>query len=304
MIIDNSISLMDENYFNFQMEMINLESSFTFYNNCIEYTDESENIFIKIKNGIINFFKKVVNFINKHIKKDLEKINTKNKKYAKINDVMQKTLNNKEYERTYPIKVEGEDNEIFGNMDLLKNKYKAIDKIYEEFNTIFFMDFMEFEKDAYDNKISYEELKNKYSNLLPDNINDAVNEELKDCKDSLSAIRDKKNFIKLTPGGEISSEDEYKLIVRISMENTQNEKFINELNNCYENLELYSEKMVKEIYNLKEPELEKVKLLSLFFTYIQKKLDTFLEIFYSIKIIICNRFDTVYSIIDKLNENY
>jgi len=63
MIIDNGI--MDRSMFEFQMEMVDMNSKITLETAMLEYgiISESENIFVKIKNGILNIIKKIKDFI-------------------------------------------------------------------------------------------------------------------------------------------------------------------------------------------------------------------------------------------------
>ena len=78
MILNNSLSLMDENYFNFQLEMADLQTYHSVYSSALEITNESENVFVKIKNAIVNFFKKIINFIRNIFKKETKETVNKN----------------------------------------------------------------------------------------------------------------------------------------------------------------------------------------------------------------------------------
>lgn len=77
MVLNSSLSLMDENYFNFQLEMADLQTYHNVYSSALEITTESDNIFIKIKNAIVNFFKKIVNWIRGFFKKEVKETSTK-----------------------------------------------------------------------------------------------------------------------------------------------------------------------------------------------------------------------------------
>lgn len=63
------VHLFSEEVFNFSYEMINLESSLEFYSNQLNFMNESSkpNIFIRIKDTILNFIRKIINFIKEKI---------------------------------------------------------------------------------------------------------------------------------------------------------------------------------------------------------------------------------------------
>lgn len=53
----------NESMFNYQLEMVNLQSSLAFDMEYAKYVDESENIFIKIKNKVISIIQRIIDFI-------------------------------------------------------------------------------------------------------------------------------------------------------------------------------------------------------------------------------------------------
>lgn len=112
MILNNSLSLMDENYFNFQLEMADLQTYHNVYSSALEITNESENVFVKIKNAIVNFFKKIINFIRNIFKKETKETANKNKE----NKDAANNINSKKAELKFPINVSGGDNAIY-NID-------------------------------------------------------------------------------------------------------------------------------------------------------------------------------------------
>jgi len=292
----SNFQFMDENYFNFQLEIVNIQANNDFNSNLLIYTNESENIFIKIKNGILKFLRKIIDFIKNIFKKDVDKMSKKNKQLKEVQDEFDQLVKDTLNDNIYPINVKGGDNEVFGNMNLFFQKYQTISNKNDEISDMFLDEYKKFKKDMNNSNISSNEIKSKYPNLIPENINDAIDKELGECKKCLSEIMDKKNFVKLTPGGQIKSDDDFRVINRMDDENKQNEKIIDSIKDDILTFERFSDHLFKEIKNIQEPEPDRIKMLNTSFNYTQKLLNGILEILNPIKNIMKKRIDAIYSI--------
>lgn len=92
-------SSFSEEIFNISYEMVNMESSLEFYYNELHFVSESNkpNIFIKIKNAILGFIRKVINFIKEKIFKKTEQIDkfVNSTEQKKNNEIKKEIMNSK-----------------------------------------------------------------------------------------------------------------------------------------------------------------------------------------------------------------
>lgn len=97
MIVENSS--FSEDIFNISYEMVNMESSLEFYSNELHFISESNkpNIFIKIKNAILGFIRKVINFIKEKIFKKTEQVEkfVNSTEQKKNNEIKKEIMNSK-----------------------------------------------------------------------------------------------------------------------------------------------------------------------------------------------------------------
>lgn len=260
MILNNSLSLMDENYFNFQLEMADLQTYHNVYSSALEITNESENVFVKIKNAIVNFFKKIINFIRNIFKKETKEIastNAENKNVAN-------TANNKKKELSFPISISGGDNVIF-NLDSNDIKEtltdcRDISDVLSEFENV-----IKGLRHATDKEVG--DVFNSFGkgmsiDIYSNNFNDEINIKKKEFDEELNKTEDNlKNSsenIKLTPGGKINSQQELDKIINLSNQNKEGkiiiitdtnanviEKLSNNISRAINSLTLSDTKVIK-----------------------------------------------------------
>jgi len=302
MILNNNISLMDEDFFNFQLEMADLQTYHSIQSSALEITTESESIFTKIKNAIVKFFRKIIDFIKGFFRKDSKKAKDKDNE----NKDAASEANNKKKDLTFPINVSGEDNIIY---DMERDEDEATKEINQA------IDCLQTFRDIVNNgqNIKKEQLM-RFVNInitdplgvgiLDPNFSTVVKEWKKELDDIVNEIQEdaksSKNIIKLTPGGEISSQQELDKIINLSKD-TKFEKIIsfNERNvNIIEKLSSEIERKVQRL-NVSDPKI--VKIINNSFSITNVSVNFLIKILNLQKNIVKRNVDTINSVLNQVN---
>lgn len=299
MILNSSLSLMDENYFNFQLEMADLQTYHNVYSSALEITNESDNIFVKIKNAIVNFFKKIVNWIRGFFKKEVKETSSKNVE----NKNMAKNANTKNKE--FPITVSGGDNIIYDlsaeDLNEIANTEKT-NELFDELQT-----FKDFVNNAQSR--TKEQLMHFVKNFMDgmdvtspnfDSVMVGFKSECKKIKEDLiSTVKSEDSKIKLTPGGKINSQQELNKVI-----NQCNDKLLEKALSDLEKNSNALEKLCNDIGNkvnrLTLDDKEIVRILNNTFTITNISINLFLDMANVLKNVAKKNIDTFNSLLKQL----
>lgn len=301
MILNNSLSLMDENYFNFQLEMADLQTYHNVYSSALEITTESDNIFVKIKNAIVNFFKKIINWIRGFFKKEVKETaskNTENKDAAN-------TVNNKKAELKFPINVSGGDNAIY-DIDPKDFELTEVDNAISDLQTF---------KDIVNNAESRtkEQIMHFVKgfaegiDVTGPNFSTELNTLRKVFEDNMGELeqllKDKANAhpIKLSPGGKISSQQELDKIISLSKDN-KFEKLISDYERTINIVEKLSSDIEKKVQKLNIDDKEIIKIFNNTFSLTSVVVNNFIKITNIQKNIVKRNVDTINNVFKQVNK--
>lgn len=301
MILNNSLSLMDENYFNFQLEMADLQTYHSVYSSALEITNESDNIFVKIKNAIVNFFKKIINFIRNIFKKETKETANKNKE----NKDAANTVNNKKAELKFPINVSGGDNAIY-DIDPKDFELTEVDNAISDLQTF---------KDIVNNAESRtkEQIMHFVKgfadgiDVTGPNFSTELNTLRKVFEDNMGELeqllKDKANAhpIKLSPGGKISSQQELDKIISLSKDN-KFEKLIFDYERTINIVEKLSSDIEKKVQKLNIADKEIIKIFNNTFSLTSVVVNNFIKITNIQKNIVKRNVDTINSVLNQVNK--
>ena len=301
MILNNSLSLMDENYFNFQLEMADLQTYHNVYSSALEITNESENVFVKIKNAIVNFFKKIINFIRNIFKKETKETANKNKE----NKDAANTVNNKKAELKFPINVSGGDNAIY-DIDPKDFELTEVDNAISDLQTF---------KDIVNNAESRtkEQIMHFVKgfadgiDVTGPNFSIELNTLRKVFEDNMGELeqllKDKANAhpIKLSPGGKISSQQELDKIISLSKDN-KFEKLISDYERTINIVEKLSSDIEKKVQKLNIADKEIIKIFNNTFSLTSVVVNNFIKITNIQKNIVKRNVDTINSVLNQVNK--
>ena len=302
MILNSSLSLMDENYFNFQLEMADLQTYHNVYSSALEITNESENVFVKIKNAIVNFFKKIINFIRNIFKKETKETANKNKENKDAANI----VNNKKTELKFPINVSGGDNAIY-NIDP-----KDFENIIDA--DVAISDLEAF-KDIVNNAESRTKEKNMYFvkafangiDVTGPNFSTELNTLRKVFEDNMGELeqllKDKANAhpIKLSPGGKISSQQELDKIISLSKDN-KFEKLISDYERTINIVEKLSSDIEKKVQKLNIADKEIIKIFNNTFSLTSVVVNNFIKITNIQKNIVKRNVDTINNVFKQVDK--
>lgn len=300
MVLNNNMSLMDENYFSFQLEMADLQTYHEIQSSALEITTESESIFSKIKTAVINFFKKIINFIRNIFKKDSKETADKNKE----NKDAANTANDKKKELTFPITVSGGDNSIF-DIDPKDFEIKGIDNVIDELQTF---------KDMVNNAESRtkEQIMHFVKGFMDEidvtapNFSIGLNAMKKEFEDEIGeleqSIKNDANDhpIKLSPGGKISSQQELDKIINLSKD-SKFEKFISDYERNINILEKLSSEIEKKVQRLNISDKEIVRIFNNTFSATSVGVNFFIKIANMQKNMVKRNVDTINSVLKQVN---
>lgn len=301
MILNNSLSLMDENYFNFQLEMADLQTYHNVYSSALEITNESENVFVKIKNAIVNFFKKIINFIRNIFKKETKETANKNKE----NKDAANTVNNKKAELKFPINVSGGDNAIY-DIDPKDFELTEVDNAISDLQTF---------KDIVNNAESRtkEQIMHFVKgfaegiDVTGPNFSTELNTLRKVFEDNMGELeqllKDKANAhpIKLSPGGKISSQQELDKIISLSKDN-KFEKLISDYERTINIVEKLSSDIEKKVQKLNIADKEIIKIFNNTFSLTSVIVNNFIKITNIQKNIVKRNVDTINNVFKQINK--
>lgn len=301
MILNNSLSLMDENYFNFQLEMADLQTYHNIYSSALEITNESENVFVKIKNAIVNFFKKIINFIRNIFKKETKETANKNKE----NKDAANTVNNKKAELKFPINVSGGDNAIY-DIDPKDFELTEVDNAISDLQTF---------KDMVNNAESRtkEQIMHFVKgfadgiDVTGPNFSTELNTLRKVFEDNMGELeqllKDKANAhpIKLSPGGKISSQQELDKIISLSKDN-KFEKLISDYERTINIVEKLSSDIEKKVQKLNIADKEIIKIFNNTFSLTSVVVNNFIKITNIQKNIVKRNVDTINNVFKQVNK--
>lgn len=301
MILNNSLSLMDENYFNFQLEMADLQTYHNVYSSALEITNESENVFVKIKNAIVNFFKKIINFIRNIFKKETKETANKNKE----NKDAANTVNNKKAELKFPINVSGGDNAIY-DIDPKDFELTEVDNAISDLQTF---------KDIVNNAESRtkEQIMHFVKgfadgiDVTGPNFSIELNTLRKVFEDNMGELeqllKDKANAhpIKLSPGGKISSQQELDKIISLSKDN-KFEKLISDYERTINIVEKLSSDIEKKVQKLNIADKEIIKIFNNTFSLTSVVVNNFIKITNIQKNIVKRNVDTINNVLNQVNK--
>lgn len=301
MILNNSLSLMDENYFNFQLEMEDLQTYHNVYSSALEITNESENVFVKIKNAIVNFFKKIINFIRNIFKKETKETANKNKE----NKDAANTVNNKKAELKFPINVSGGDNAIY-DIDPKDFELTEVDNAISDLQTF---------KDIVNNAESRtkEQIMHFVKgfadgiDVTGPNFSIELNTLRKVFEDNMGELeqllKDKANAhpIKLSPGGKISSQQELDKIISLSKDN-KFEKLISDYERTINIVEKLSSDIEKKVQKLNIADKEIIKIFNNAFSLTSAVVNNFIKVINIHKNIVKRNVDTINSVLNQVNK--
>lgn len=301
MILNNSLSLMDENYFNFQLEMADLQTYHNVYSSALEITNESENVFVKIKNAIVNFFKKIINFIRNIFKKETKETANKNKE----NKDAANTVNNKKAELKFPINVSGGDNAIY-DIDPKDFELTEVDNAISDLQTF---------KDIVNNAESRtkEQIMHFVKgfaegiDVTGPNFSTELNTLRKVFEDNMGELeqllKDKANAhpIKLSPGGKISSQQELDKIISLSKDN-KFEKLISDYERTINIVEKLSSDIEKKVQKLNIDDKEIIKIFNNTFSLTSVVVNNFIKITNIQKNMVKRNVDTINSVLNQVNK--
>ena len=301
MILNSSLSLMDENYFNFQLEMADLQTYHNVYSSALEITNESENVFVKIKNAIVNFFKKIINFIRNIFKKETKETVNKNKE----NKDAANTVNNKKAELKFPINVSGGDNAIY-DIDPKDFELTEVDNAISDLQTF---------KDMVNNVESRtkEQIMHFVKgfadgiDVTGPNFSIELNTLRKVFEDNMGELeqllKDKANAhpIKLSPGGKISSQQELDKIISLSKDN-KFEKLISDYERTINIVEKLSSDIEKKVQKLNIDDKEIIKIFNNTFSLTSVVVNNFIKITNIQKNIVKRNVDTINNVFKQVNK--
>lgn len=301
MILNSSLSLMDENYFNFQLEMADLQTYHNVYSSALEITNESENVFVKIKNAIVNFFKKIINFIRNIFKKETKETANKNKE----NKDAANTVNNKKAELKFPINVSGGDNAIY-DIDPKDFELTEVDNAISDLQTF---------KDIVNNAESRtkEQIMHFVKgfaegiDVTGPNFSIELNTLRKVFEDNMGELeqllKDKANAhsIKLSPGGKISSQQELDKIISLSKDN-KFEKLISDYERTINIVEKLSSDIEKKVQKLNIADKEIIKIFNNTFSLTSVVVNNFIKITNIQKNIVKRNVDTINNVFKQVNK--
>ena len=301
MILNNSLSLMDENYFNFQLEMADLQTYHNVYSSALEITNESENVFVKIKNAIVNFFKKIINFIRNIFKKETKETANKNKE----NKDAANTVNNKKAELKFPINVSGGDNAIY-DIDPKDFELTEVDNAISDLQTF---------KDMVNNVESRtkEQIMHFVKgfadgiDVTGPNFSIELNTLRKVFEDNMGELeqllKDKANAhpIKLSPGGKISSQQELDEVINLSKDN-KFEKLISDYERTINIVEKLSSDIEKKVQKLNIADKEIIKIFNNTFSLTSVVVNNFIKITNIQKNIVKRNVDTINNVFKQINK--
>lgn len=301
MILNNNLSLMDENYFNFQLEMADLQTYHNVYSSALEITNESENVFVKIKNAIVNFFKKIINFIRNIFKKETKETANKNKE----NKDAANTVNNKKAELKFPINVSGGDNAIY-DIDPKDFELTEVDNAISDLQTF---------KDMVNNAESRtkEQIMHFVKgfadgiDVTGPNFSIELNTLRKVFEDNMGELeqllKDKANAhpIKLSPGGKISSQQELDKIISLSKDN-KFEKLISDYERTINIVEKLSSDIEKKVQKLNIADKEIIKIFNNTFSLTSVVVNNFIKITNIQKNIVKRNVDTINNVFKQINK--
>lgn len=301
MILNSSLSLMDENYFNFQLEMADLQTYHNVYSSALEITNESENVFVKIKNAIVNFFKKIINFIRNIFKKETKETANKDKE----NKDAANTVNNKKAELKFPINVSGGDNAIY-DIDPKDFELTEVDNAISDLQTF---------KDIVNNAESRtkEQIMHFVKgfaegiDVTGPNFSTELNALRKVFEDNMGELeqllKDKANAhpIKLSPGGKISSQQELDKIISLSKDN-KFEKLISDYERTINIVEKLSSDIEKKVQKLNIADKEIIKIFNNTFSLTSVVVNNFIKITNIQKNIVKRNVDTINNVFKQVNK--
>lgn len=301
MILNNSLSLMDENYFNFQLEMADLQTYHSVYSSALEITNESENVFVKIKNAIVNFFKKIINFIRNIFKKETKETANKDKE----NKDAANTVNNKKAELKFPINVSGGDNAIY-DINPKDFELTEVDDAISDLQTF---------KDIVNNAESRtkEQIMHFVKgfadgiDVTGPNFSTELNTLRKVFEDNMGELeqllKDKANAlpIKLSPGGKISSQQELDKIISLSKDN-KFEKLISDYERTINIVDKLSSDIEKKVQKLNIDDKEIIKIFNNTFSLISLVINNFIKITNIQKNMVKRNVDTINSVLNQVNK--
>ena len=301
MILNNSLSLMDENYFNFQLEMADLQTYHSVYSSALEITNESENVFVKIKNAIVNFFKKIINFIRNIFKKETKETANKNKE----NKDAANTVNNKKAELKFPINVSGGDNAIY-DIDPKDFELTEVDNAISDLQT--FKDIVNNAESRTKEQIMHfvKGFADRIDVTGP-NFSIELNTLRKVFEDNMGELeqllKDKANAhpIKLSPGGKISSQQELDKIISLSKDN-KFEKLISDYERTINIVEKLSSDIEKKVQKLNIDDKEIIKIFNNTFSLTSVVVNNFIKITNIQKNIVKRNVDTINNVFKQVNK--
>ena len=298
MILNNSLSLMDENYFNFQLEMADLQTYHNVYSSALEIATESDNIFVKIKNTIVNFFKKIVNWIRGFFKKEVKETASKNTE----NKNMAKNVNK---DREFPITVSGGDNPIYNISaeELKKNvNNENTNKLLDQLQT--FKDFvnnaqtrskeqlMHFMKNYTD---GIDVTSPEFSNIIAH-----LKVELENIKgEFINFIKSEGAKTKLTPGGKINSQQELNKVINQCNDKSL-EKELSDLEKNSNAIEKICDEIEKKVKRLSLDDKEIVKILNNAFILTHVSVNGYFDIVNIVKNVAKKNISTFNSLLKQL----
>lgn len=302
MILSNSLSLMDENYFNFQLEMADLQTYHNVYSSALEITNESENVFVKIKNAIVNFFKKIINFIRNIFKKETKETANKNKE----NKDAANNINSKKAELKFPINVSGGDNAIYNidpkefeitdiysvvisDLQTFKDMVNNVESITKEQIMHFIKGFM------YEIDVTGSNFPNEL-NALRKEFDDQMGELEQFLKDTNSD-----HPIKLSPGGKISSQQELDEVINLSKDN-KFEKLISDYERTINIVGNLSSDIEKKVQKLNIADKEIIKIFNNTFSLISVTVNRFIKLINIQKNMVKRNVDTINSVLNQVNK--
>lgn len=301
MILNNSLSLMDENYFNFQLEMADLQTYHNIYSSALEITNESENVFVKIKNAIVNFFKKIINFIRNIFKKETKETANKNKE----NKDAANTVNNKKAELKFPINVSGGDNAIY-DINPKDFELTEVDNAISDLQT--FKDIVNnAESRTKDQIMHFVKGFAEGIDVTGPNFSTELNTLRKVFEDNMGELeqllKDKANAhpIKLSPGGKISSQQELDKIISLSKDN-KFEKLISDYERTINIVEKLSSDIEKKVQKLNIADKEIIKIFNNTFSLTSVVVNNFIKITNIQKNIVKRNVDTINSVLNQVNK--
>lgn len=301
MILNSSLSLMDENYFNFQLEMADLQTYHNVYSSALEITTESDNIFIKIKNAIVNFFKKIINFIRNIFKKETKETANKNKE----NKDAANSVNNKKAELKFPINVSGGDNAIY-DIDSKDFELTEADNAISDLQT--FKDIVNnAESRTKEQIMHFVKGFTEGIDVTGPNFSTELNALRKVFDENIGSLeqllKDKANDhpIKLSPGGKISSQQELDKIISLSKDN-KFEKLISDYERTINIVEKLSSDIEKKVQKLNIADKEIIKIFNNTFSLASVVVNNFIKITNIQKNIVKRNVDTINSVLNQVNK--